>query len=383
MRAISCVGLAALLLLAACGGERPGMGGTVTADLPEGALPLYDAQNRINVLAPQASILAGSAPKRFGSDGDLDVLVLSGGGSNGAYGAGVLYGWTQSGKRPEFDVVTGVSTGALIAPLAFAGPAYDEELRRFYTEIDDRDVFRDRGLRGLLSNAVLSSAPLRARIAEVVTPAFLDLIAAEQKKGRRLYIASTDLDEGESVVWDMGGLAASDLPDKRDRFIDAMLASASVPGVFPPVFITDGRGGPPHMHVDGGVKSSILLRDFMIAGHYRARHVYMVLNACMCLGTFGAPVKDTILGITGKSISQMLRESLYRETELAFVMTKNAGIPTKLTYIPDRITPPDPISFDAPAMARLLAAGRTVGLDQTLWLDRPPRLQRFVLGPGG
>jgi len=359
------------------------MGADITAEEPAGALPLYDAQSRINVLAPQASILAGTAPKRFGSDDDLNVLVLSGGGSNGAYGAGVLYGWTQSGKRPGFDVVTGVSTGALIAPLAFAGPAYDEELRRFYTQIHDRDIFRDRGLRGLLSNAVLSSAPLRARIAEVVTPGFLDLIAVEQKKGRRLYIASTDLDQGESVVWDMGGLAASDLPDKRDRFIDAMLASASVPGVFPPVFINDGRGGPPHMHVDGGVKSSILLRDFMIAGHYRTRHVYMVLNACMCLGTFGAPVKNTILGITGKSISQMLRESLYRETELAFVMTKNAGIPTRLTYIPDKITPPDPISFDKTAMARLFAAGQTVGLDQTLWLDRPPRLQRFVLGPGG
>ena len=192
------------------------MGADITAEEPAGALPLYDAQSRINVLAPQASILAGTAPKRFGSDDDLNVLVLSGGGSNGAYGAGVLYGWTQSGKRPGFDVVTGVSTGALIAPLAFAGPAYDEELRRFYTQIHDRDIFRDRGLRGLLSNAVLSSAPLRARIAEVVTPGFLDLIAAEQKKGRRLYIASTDLDQGESVVWDMGGLAASDLPDKRD-----------------------------------------------------------------------------------------------------------------------------------------------------------------------
>src|SRR5262245_36186162 len=148
-----------------------------------------------------------------------NVLVLSGGGANGAFTAGVLNGWPASGTRPQFDVVTGISTGALIAPFAFLGPEYDEELARNYTGLHDGDIYRRRPLPALLwSDALADSAPLRRRIEAQITSELLARIARAHTQGRRLYVGTTDLERKQLVVWDLGAIAAGEDPGKLELF---------------------------------------------------------------------------------------------------------------------------------------------------------------------
>jgi hypothetical protein len=168
----------------------------------------------------------------------LTLLALSSGSDNAAYAAGVLEGWTRSGTRPDFTVVTGVSAGALTAPFAFLGSDHDARLRRLYTTITQKDVFARRGVSGLVSGpSLVDTRPLRTLIAANIDAALVDRIAAQHKRGRRLYIMTTNLDAGRGVVWDMGAIAASGSPRRLDLFRDILLASASVPGAFTPVLI--------------------------------------------------------------------------------------------------------------------------------------------------
>ena len=173
------------------------------------------------------------------------VLALSSGGLYGAYSSGFLAGWSDSGNRPEFDVVTGVSTGALIAPLAFLGSEFDDRMQELYTGIRAEDVFKIRAWVTIpFKDAVASSAPLRKLIESQVTPDLMKWIATEHRKGRRLYIGTTNLTTRRLVVWDMGAIACRPCPEGCDLFRDVLLASCSVPGMLPPVPFTvevDGK----------------------------------------------------------------------------------------------------------------------------------------------
>src|SRR5476651_2710536 len=194
--------------------------------------------------------------------GPANFLAISGGGENGAYGAGLLTGWTQLGTRPEFKGVTGVSTGALSAPFAFLGPEYDKELERVYTQISLADVMVSRGLlTALLSDSAYDSTPLLHMIRGFVTPAFLSAIAVEYQKGRLLMVATTNLDVPVGVLWNMGAIAASGHPRAGELFAHILLASASIPGVFPPVMIDIEAGDERYqeMHVDGGTMAQVVL----------------------------------------------------------------------------------------------------------------------------
>src|SRR5262245_23529226 len=164
------------------------------------------------------------------------VLALSGGGVYGAYSAGFLAGWTCTGTRPEFDVVTGISTGALIAPFAFLGPEYDAQAANLYTRVQAEDIFRIRAWVSIpFKDAVASSAPLRELIESQITPELMTRIAAEHRKGRRLYVGTTNLDTRRLVVWDLGAIACRPCPEGCHLFRDVLLASSAVPGMLPPV----------------------------------------------------------------------------------------------------------------------------------------------------
>jgi predicted patatin/cPLA2 family phospholipase len=183
-------------------------------------------------------------------------LALSGGGSAGAFGAGILNGWTASGERPKFKVVTGISTGALISTFAFLGPDYDDELKEAYTTIDATQIYATRGLLSLIwSESATDNKPFRDMISKYLTDDVVDAVAAEHKKGRRLYIMTVDLDREQPVVWDLGAIAVSNSPRRLELYRQAVLASASIPSVFPPVLIdvmVDGKQRD-ELHVDGGV----------------------------------------------------------------------------------------------------------------------------------
>ena len=189
-------------------------------------------------------------------------LVISSGGDDGAFGAGLLTGWTAAGTRPEFDLVSGVSTGALIAPLAFLGPDYDEQLREVYTQYSAQDMADSRGVIAALSgDAAYDTAPLRRLIDRYIGEDEVARIAAEARKGRRLLVATTNLDAARTVIWDLTRIAASGAPGARRLIGDVILASCSVPGLFPPVLLDVTAGGARYdeLHVDGGVTSQLFI----------------------------------------------------------------------------------------------------------------------------
>ncbi len=302
-----------------------------------------------------------------------DVLLLSGGGSLGAFGAGVLVGWTESGNRPVFNVVTGVSTGALMATLAFLGPRYDATLTRAYTQISNSDVYKRRGIVGFARKASLyDRGPLEAMIAEIVDDALLAEVAAEHKKGRRLYVATTNLDAGISTVWDMGRLASFPSPDRVQLYRDVLAASAAVPGVFSPVYINQGSL-PATMHVDGGLITSMLFRGFMVDPKGQNEHVWAIANGHVNLVNNIKPSGTNAAGILGRSISEMLRSIAYRSIERNYVMARNAGARFNLAYLPDEEVEPNPIEFEPAQMTRLFEAGKAL-VRTGSWKNAPPRL---------
>lgn len=190
------------------------------------------------------------------------MLALSGGGDDGAFGAGYLVGWSARGDRPSFDVVTGVSTGALIAPMAFLGARYDKALKRFYTETSEGDIYVAKPiLAGLFGDSLVDPEPLRRRIAETVDRKLVRAIALEHRKGRRLLVVTTNLDAQRPVIWDIGAIALTGTSQALSLIREILLASASLPGLFPPVYIdasaVSGRSLR-ELHVDGGTTMQIL-----------------------------------------------------------------------------------------------------------------------------
>jgi len=215
---------------------------------------------------------ASDFPRGAGGTVRYPHLALSGGGANGAFGAGYLAGWTKTGTRPTFKIVTGVSTGALMAPFAFLGAEYDEALRQFYTTTRSRDIFVLGTLlwQLLAGEALADTRPLQQLIERHVDEALLQKVAEAHRRGRRLYIGTVDLDVPQFVVWNMGLIATSGHPEALALFRKVMLASASIPVAFPPVFfeveLTPGGARYDEMHVDGGVGARVFLNGGVFRG---------------------------------------------------------------------------------------------------------------------
>ena len=195
------------------------------------------------------------------SGGRPAILALSGGGADGAFGAGLLNGWTQRGDRPQFAVVTGASAGALIAPFAFLGSRYDSVLADVFSSGAFHGFLQFEGLSGLFGPGLFAAGPLRELIAKHVTPEILDEIAAQYRAGRKLYIVTTQLDAQRTAIWDMGRIASSGQPGAVELFRRVIEASASIPGIFSPVLIDVEAQGRKfaEMHVDGGVTANVLV----------------------------------------------------------------------------------------------------------------------------
>ena len=314
-------------------------------------------------------------------DGVHTILALSAGGADGAFGAGVLAGWTANGTRPEFDVVTGVSTGALLAVLAFLGPEYDGLMKELYTTQTNESIFKKRGLSGLLGDSLYDNTPLKEQIQAHVTEAMLAKIAAEHAKGRRLYVATTNIDAGEVVIWDMGRIAQGGRTNTLLHFQKVLRASSAVPGYFQPVYIKPQRGVQLRQaHVDGGVKEPVVYADFMARSKVSDRELYMVINGTTRRYNASEPVEATLASITRKTISELLRE-LQRDTIFRhYVSAKNADVDFHLTSIPDSIPiAQESLNFDIKRMNRLYRAGYEIGLKgPDSWATRPPSSARGV-----
>jgi predicted acylesterase/phospholipase RssA len=308
-------------------------------------------------------------------------LAVSGGGQKGAWGAGLLVGWTESGTRPQFAIVTGVSTGALIAPFAFLGPDYDDELERIYTSYSSADLAETRSLWAILrADSVADTAPLRERIAEYYTAELLEAIAVEWRKGRQLRVATTDLDTSRPVMWDMGRIAASDLPDKVELFGDILLASAAIPSAFPPVRFEVEAGGKRYeeLHVDGGAASQVFLypagMDWRVIterlGVKGTPRVFVIRN------DYQDPVyqftEQALLQITVRSTDALFRTQGLGDLYRIYLSALRDGLEFKVTFLPTDSYRKTPEPFDREYMVELFERARKLAADGYPWSDAPP-----------
>lgn len=309
--------------------------------------------------------------------GDLNWLMLSGGGEDGAFGAGVLNGLTESKRRPNYSLVSGVSTGALSAPFAFLGPAYDSHLRDVYTGVNQSSIFTRQIVRGVLGGeALLDTTPLEATIARHINAEFLAAVAREHQRGRRLYVITTNLDAQRPVVWDMGMIARRGGPEAQVLFRRVLLASASVPGLFPPVMIqTDADGQRiEEMHVDGGTTMQVLTLPLGLdlERRLRTRHkrnVYLIMNSRM-RPDFEVVQRST-LPIAMRSISTLIKNNGMASVRSYYEFARAAGMGFSLAYIDSDFEIRSDEPFDRAYMTALFDYGRAKAMSGTVWRKSP------------
>ena len=308
-------------------------------------------------------------------------LALSGGGDNGAFGAGLLNGWTAAGSRPSFKLVTGISTGALIAPFAFLGSDYDDELRDFYTNTTSRDVLNARSFLAALTNDAMADArPLRTLLRKHVDRAFLDAIAVEHGKGRELWIATTDLDKQQRYIWNLTRVATSQDPEALELFHSLMIASASIPGAFPPVLIDVEAGGRKYqeMHVDGGAMAQVFVYpigldfDVLAREHNaaRPRALYVIRNSR--LDPEWAQVERRTLSIASRAIAVLIHTQGIGDLYRIFLEAQRDGLDFHLAYIPASFDVPHGEQFDPEYMRPLFQVGSDMAAKGYPWEATPP-----------
>jgi len=317
-------------------------------------------------------------------------LAISGGGDNGAYGAGLLNGWTKKGDRPDFKLVTGVSTGALIAPFAFLGPSYDQKLKELYTSISMKDVAEQRSLvAAIYGDALADNAPLRKLVQKQITQEMLDAIAVEHEKGRILLVATTNLDVRRPVIWNVTEIASLHLPGALDLVHKILIASAAIPGTFPPVMIDVEAGGKRYqeMHVDGGTATQVFVYPSAINLHelaQRDRTLYLIRNAR--LDPEWSQVDRRTLPISFRAITCLIHNQGIGDLYRIYAIAKRDHIKFRLTYIPPSFQSPHPGEFDTAYIRDLFALGEKMGLGGVEWSDHPPVLLSGVddeQGTGG
>ncbi|MGB9041121.1 MAG: patatin-like phospholipase family protein [Pseudolabrys sp.] len=354
-------------------------------DIPDARFYISE-KSRIVDLAVKANqrrnlSLGPSATRHF--------IAISGGGDDGAFGAGLLVGWSARGDRPEFDVVTGVSTGSLSAPFVFLGQKYDAQLKEIYTDTTANDIFVSRPtvLAAIASDAVSDSAPLRRMIARYLDQTMVQRIAEEYNKGRLLFILTTNLDQGRPVIWNIGAIAASNNPKAQDLIIDVLLASASIPAVFPPVMLDVTVDGARHqeMHVDGGTIAQAFLYppSFSLksaaarAGiseiklrKERKRVAYVIRNGRFTRSEESVQLRT--IAIAREALSTMIASSGVNDTYRMYLLAKRDGVDFNLASIGDDFDVPYKGPFDKEYMQTLFAHGYQKGRAGYPWQKAPP-----------
>lgn len=311
----------------------------------------------------------------------INFLALSGGGEDGSFAAGIITGWTRHGDRPEFDVVTGVSAGALAAPFVFLGPTQDEVLFDVYANLDNEDIYRTQIFSGLLGGtALLDTQPLKKLISKYVTSDILNLIAKQHLKGRRLWIGTTNLDAGRPVIWDIGEIALSGKVNALALVHDILLASSAVPGIFPPVIINVAVGDQKftELHVDGGVTRQAFLyppqfieTEFIeTIGDKIERKLFIIRNGRS--QAIYEPVKKSLYSIALKSLSMTIENKAVGDLYRIYQITSRDGIDYNLAIIPEtfKLKPKEP--FDPEYTQALFKIGYKLSKDGYPWKKSPP-----------
>lgn len=329
--------------------------------------------------------IPGMPNARFWMDSETDFknalpaepgpwLILSSGGADGAFGAGLLVGLSAAGKRPDFTVVTGVSTGALMAPFVFAGSRYDEALKKAYTTVTAADVFEAGGSTG---ESFVNSWPLRDFISKEITPELMADVAAAYRSGRRLFVITTALDAERFAVWNMGAIAAHGGEDARRLFVKVLLASASVPGGFPPVLIdveADGKRFA-EMHADGGLGGQFFVAPPALMAttsdyHLPATALYIVVNTGLerdftVVERFAPSILTQAVGAAVKVDTRLM-------LTLSYAAAKRSGVAFNVATIPASFDAPSRGAFDPKYMGALFETGFEQGKSENPFSPEPP-----------
>ena len=334
-----------------------------------------DRQQKLESQSKKEGGVAATKPNR-------NVLCLSGGGSFGAYSAGVLIGWSERGDRPSFDVVTGISTGALIAPFAFLGPKYDPEMKKFYTTVENKDIYRIRPLWAIFGESFADNAPLAAKIDELLTEEAMQDLADAHRKGRRLYIGTTEQEGKQFVVWDIGAMAARNGPGDRNLIAKVLLASTSAPGLVPATQIEVSVDGVCHTerHVDGGVSQSLFFRPPYVAAEQRSdvaardlagTKVYVIVAGKL----YADPevIRPRALTQASKSISTLIYAQTRGDLQRIYTISLLTGMDYFLSAIPAEYPAPTSSNeFNATVLTALFEEGRRVMCSPKPWRTLPP-----------
>jgi predicted acylesterase/phospholipase RssA len=341
-----------------------------------------DIQAIMMVDAPRVEMRSLSATEKHPPVSNL--LAISGGAEDGAFGAGLLVGWSDAGTRPVFDLVTGVSSGALIAPFAFLGREHDGQLREIFTKYGRQDIFTY-NVPGLLEGTALADdAPLARLIEKYVDDAFLQEIANERIRGRILLIGTTNLDTQRPVMWDMGRIAMSRNPEAKSLFRRILLASATLPGIFPPVRIKVRVGGRNYdeLHVDGGVTRQVFIAPsiFSFASHDQksARpaakpRLFVIRNGK--IDPEWQSVNENVLSITQRSISTLIKNQGIGDLYRIYSVTRRDGIDFNLASIPPDFKETSDEPFDQTYMVALFERGYDLASRNYSWVKAPPGME--------
>ena len=362
---------------------------------PWGSVPLQAEESKIDQSFIDSFIksLVAKREKQRQAGGDDKIpyraLTLSGGGSRGAYGAGVLTGWTARGDRPQFDVVTGISTGALMATHVFLGTEFDENLL-IYKKLKNDDVYEEQNILAALiamrrGSSALDTKPLRKTLMSIITEETLDLVTAEYRKGRRLFVGSTNLDANVFTVWDMGAIAGSERPDRLKRYIDVIMASAAFPVAFPPVYleVEGGEGTYTEMHADGGIRETAFFFDFDLFGEVRQameavgfshgdfkQELYLLVNGPITSDDVRTykPVEGRTGKIADATITSMMTKVTQASIGRMLALTMVYGADFHLSFIPsDFKFTGGSLIFDPEEQTALFELGYQQALDGTAW----------------
>jgi predicted patatin/cPLA2 family phospholipase len=311
----------------------------------------------------------------------VDYLTISGGGANGAFGTGLLVGWTAAGNRPDFWVVTGISTGALIAPFAFLGPEYDAKLKKLYTTTSTKDILDKRSLFSILTaDSAADTKPLREILEDVIDAKMLEDIVAEHDKGRRLFIGTTNLDAKRPVIWSIGVIAKSGAPNALELVRDVLLASASIPGAFTPVYIEVEANGRRYdeIHVDGGTSSQVFLYPASLDMRWGMRQIgfkgksriYVIRNSR--IEPDWETVKPRIVPILGNTISTLIRTQGIGDLYRIYLGAQRDGMDYNLAFIPSDFEEKPKEVFDPEYMGKLFDLGYQMAKNGYPWEKAPP-----------
>ena len=367
--------------------EIPGMPGVryvAGVDVPEMTLKGHESlQRELDYRAQQG--LKGPLPPAF-------FIAISGGGDNGAFTAGMMNAWTATGTRPEFKLVTGISTGALIAPFVFLGPKYDATLKEVYTTISPKDVLAPRGfISGVLSDAMADNTPLLNLTRKSITEDLLKEVAAEYAKGRLLLVATADIDARRPIIWDMGKIASYGGPKALDLFVNVMIASASIPGGFPPMMLDVEVDGKPfqEMHVDGGIMAQVFAypagirinKEAVAMGVTRERKLYVIRNAR--LDPEWANVERNTVTIAARSVASLIHSQGIGDLYRIYATAERDEVDFNLAFIPSSFNAPHKEEFDTEYMRALYATGYEMALKGFPWLKAPPGFTLPGAAPAG